>query len=135
MNQKDTHTFNYTYSAKEQAEIKAIRNKYVKPEESEDKMATLRRLDASVTSKATMISLICGIIGALVLGFGMSLILTELSIVFGISKIGGMIIGIIIGCIGIVFICFAYPIYNRILKKERERIAPQIIHLTDELMK
>ena len=55
--------FNYTYSAKEQEEIKAIREKYFPAEESEDKMAQLRRLDRSVTQKATVVSLIFGTIG------------------------------------------------------------------------
>ena len=46
-----------------------------------------------------------------------------------------MLLGIIIGIIGIVLVCVAYPIYNRIVKKEREKIAPEIIRLTDELIK
>jgi hypothetical protein len=45
------------------------------------------------------------------------------------------VIGIIIGIIGIVMVCLAYPVYNRILKKEREKIAPEVLRLTDELMK
>ena len=53
--------FNYTYSAKEQEEIKAIRKKYIAPEESEDKMTQLRRLDSSVTQKASTVALIFGI--------------------------------------------------------------------------
>ena len=50
---------------------------------------------------------------------------------------GGVVadVGIGIGIIGIVLVCMAYPIYNRTLKKEREKIAPEIIRLTDELMK
>ena len=46
-----------------------------------------------------------------------------------------MLIGILIGIIGIVLVSVAYPIYNSIIKKEREKIAPEIIRLTDELMK
>ena len=46
-----------------------------------------------------------------------------------------MLAGIAVGIIGIVLVCLAYPIYNRIVKKEREKIAPEIIRLTDELMK
>ncbi len=52
-----------------------------------------------------------------------------------LSKSIGMIIGIAIGISGIVFVCLAYPVYNRVIKKERERIAPEILRLTDELMK
>lgn len=134
METKDKETFNYTYSAKEQDEIKAIRKKYSTPEE-EDKMTQLRRLDATVTQKAQAVSLVFGIIGALLLGLGMSLAMTNLGEILGSYKEMAMLLGIIIGIIGIVLVCVAYPIYNRIVKKEREKIAPEIIRLTDELIK
>ena len=132
MDNKEKGTFHYTYSAKEQEEIKRIRKKYTAPEEKEDKMAQLRRLDASVYSKATTASLVVGIIGALILGFGMSLVMTDIGAAMG--TILSMIIGISVGIIGIVLVCLAYPIYNRTLKKQREKIAPEVIRLTDELM-
>ena len=125
--------FNYTYSAKEQEEIKAIRKKYAASEESEDKMTQLRRLDASVYSKASAAALAVGIVGALIMGIGMSLVMTDIGAVLG--TILAMVIGIGIGVVGIVLVCLAYPIYNRTLKKEREKIAPEILRLTDELMK
>ena len=132
---ENKETFNYTYSAKEQDEIKAIRKKYAAPEETEDKMAQLRRLDASVTQKAQAVSLVFGVIGALILGFGMSLAMTDLGEILGSYRGMAMLFGIIIGIVGIVLVSLAYPLYNRIVKKEREKIAPEIIRLTDELMK
>lgn len=135
MDNKDKESFNYTYSAKEQEEIKAIRKKYAAPEETEDKMAKLRRLDASVTQKASIYSLVVGVIGALILGFGMSLAMTDLGEILGSYRGMAMLLGIIIGIVGIVLVCVAYPIYNRTVQKEREKIAPEIIRLTDELMK
>ena len=125
--------FEFTYSAKEQEEIKRIRKKYATPVEEEDKMAQLRRLDAGVYSKATTAALVIGIIGALVMGLGMSLVMTDIGAALG--TILAMVIGIGIGVVGIVLVCLAYPIYNRTLKKEREKIAPEILRLTDELMK
>ena len=127
--------FTYTYSAKEQAELRKIREKYIAPTQSENKMEQLRRLDASVTQKATSVSLALGIIGALILGFGMSLAMTELGAIFGTERTVAMMVGIVIGIIGIILVCLAYPTYNRIVKKEREKIAPEIMRLTDELMK
>ena len=127
--------FNYTYSAKEQEEIKAIREKYFAAEESEDKMAELRRLDRSVTQKATVVSLIFGAIGALILGFGMSLFMSNLGDILGVSGSVAILIGIIVGIVGIILVCIAYPLYNRIARKAREKIAPEIIRLTDELLK
>lgn len=117
--------FNYTYSAKQQEEIKRIREKYVVQEE--DKMEQLRRLDQSVTQKGTMYSIIIGTIGALILGIGMCCCLVWQGVWF--------IPGIIIGIIGITIVGCAYSVYNHIIKTERERIAPEIIRLTDELMK
>lgn len=125
--------FKYTYSAKEQEEIKAIRKKYAASEEAEDKMTQLRRLDASVYSKASTAALAVGIVGALILGIGMSLVMTDIGAVLG--TVLAMVIGVGIGVIGIVLVCLAYPIYNRTLKKEREKIASEILRLTDELMK
>ncbi len=130
---ENKESFNYTYSAKEQEEIKRIRKKYTAPAAEEDKMAQLRRLDARVYSKATMVALVVGIIGALIMGFGMSLVMTDIGAALG--TLLTMVIGIGVGVIGIVLVCLAYPLYNRTLKKEREKIAPEILRLTDELMK
>ena len=132
---ENNETFNYTYSAKEQEEIKAIRKKYALSEESEDKMAKLRRLDASVAQKATVISLIFGIIGTLIMGLGMSLVMTDIKDILGYSQTVAMAIGIVTGIVGIILVALAYPIYCRVSKRERERIAPEIIKLTDELIK
>ena len=123
--QNEKQGFSYTYSAKQQEEIKNIRKKYVEPQE--DKMELLRRLDRSVTQKGTVVSLIVGILGALVMGLGMSCAMVWQGIWF--------IPGIVIGILGIAMVCTAYPLYNRITKKERERMAPEIIRLTDELLK
>ena len=80
---ENKESFEFTYSAKEQEEIKRIRNKYAVPEETEDKMAQLRRLDAGVYSKATTAALVVGIIGALVMGLGMSLVMTDIGAALG----------------------------------------------------
>ena len=122
-------TFHYTYSAQQQEEIKRIRSKYAAPEEN--KMDQLRRLDQRATQRAQAWAIALGVIGALILGTGMSLAMTELS-----GFLGGtaMFIGIPVGLIGIILVALAYPVYNSILKKERQKIAPEILRLTDELM-
>ncbi len=132
---ENNETFQLTYSAKEQDEIRAIRKKYTAPAEPEDKMAQLRRLDASVTAKAQRASLIVGVIGALLLGIGMSLTMSDFSKILGTYEEMAMLVGIPIGVVGIILVSLAYPLYNRIVKKEREKIAPEILRLTDELMK
>ena len=134
-NNNENNGFQYTYSAKEQAELKRIRDKYTAPAEVEDKMARLRRLDASVTNTAQAVALVFGIIGVLILGIGMSLIMTELAEYLGLLGEVAMVIGIPVGVIGGVLASLAYPIYNAIVKAKRKKLAPEIIRLTDELMK
>ncbi len=132
-NNNEQNAFVYTYSAKNRDEIKAIREKYEKREES--KMERLRRLDRSAENKATIASLILGVVGTLVLGFGMSLAMSELSSMLGISAPLALIIGALLGVVGGAIAAVAYPVYNVVLKRERERVAPEILELTDELMK
>ncbi len=126
--------FHYNYSAKEQAELKRIREKYAPPTETEDKMERLRRLDASVTKTAQAVALVFGIIGALILGFGMSLCMTELGEILGSLRDMAMVIGILVGVVGATLASLAYPIYNAIVKAKRKKLAPEILRLTDELM-
>lgn len=123
-------TFQMTYSADEQEEIQAIRKKYVTPEE--DKMKQLRSLDAKATSTATSLSIAIGVLGTLVLGLGMSLIMSDFGNILGTLALP---VGIIAGIIGMIILGYAYPLYTKTLKKERAKIAPEIIRLTDELMK
>ena len=109
-NNKEQGGFSYSYSAREQAEVKKIRDKYTSPSKAEDKMARLRRLDASVTNTAQAVALIFGVIGTLILG-------------------------VLTGIVGGFLASLAYPVYNATLKAKRKRLAPEIIRLTDELMK
>lgn len=118
-------TFTYNYSASQQSEIKKIREKYIPKEES--KMEQLRRLDESATRPGMIVSLIVGIIGALVMGVGMCCCMVWMGDLF--------IPGIIIGIIGMLGVASAYPLYSHITKKRREKLAPEIMRLTDELMK
>ena len=114
-------TFTYTYSAAQQEEVKRIREKYAPPAQAEDKMEQLRRLDKSVTRPGLIAALIVGIAGALILGFGMCCTMVWAETLF--------VPGIVIGLIGILGVCAAYP------QRRREKLAPEIMRLTDELMK
>lgn len=119
------NTFHYTYSAKQQEEVRRIRKKYLPPEE--DKMEQLRRLDRSSTRKGTIVSIIVGVAGCLLLGVGMCCTMVWMESLF--------IPGVVIGVAGIAVVAAAYPLFNAITKKERERLAPQILKLTEELSK
>jgi hypothetical protein len=102
--------FSFTYSAEQQKEVEAIRKKYLPKEE--DKMEQLRRLHSIPTQKAQAASLAVGVVGALIMGTGMSLAMTEIGAVLGRLA---MMIGIAVGLAGMVLVALAYPIYNRVL--------------------
>ncbi|MGN0704959.1 MAG: hypothetical protein ACI4LD_10370 [Lentihominibacter sp.] len=123
---KKKETFNYTYSASQQKEIRSIREKYMPPGQEEDKMEQLRRLDQSVTRPGTVVSLIVGIVGSLILGTGMCCTTVWADSYF--------ITGIIVGIIGIICVIAAYPVYTLITRKQKEKLAPEIIRISDELM-
>ena len=134
-NNQEKSGFTYTYSAKEQAELKRIRDKYTATTAVEDKMERLRRLDSSVTKTAQIVALVFGVVGTLILGCGMSLCMTDFREILGEYSDMAMIIGIIVGVVGGILASLAYPIYNAIVKVKRKQLAPEIIRLTDELMK
>lgn len=127
---ENNQSFEYTYSAEQQKEVESIRKKYLPKEE--DKMEQLRKLHDSATQKAQAASIAVGAIGALILGTGMSLCLTDLGAALGYFA---MVLGVGLGLIGLIMVAAAYPVYSRTLKKERERIAPEILRLSEELLK
>ena len=130
---EEKNTFNYAYSASEQAEIEKIKSKYMPREES--KLETLRRLDASASSKATMWALILGIVGTVIMGAGMSLVMTDLYVALSMSPAVAMVVGVTVGLFGMIISVMAYPTYNIVLAKTRKKLAPEILRLAEELEK
>lgn len=121
MEQKDS--FEYTYSAPEQEELRRIRAKYMPKSQTESLLDQLRRLDNQADRPGTVAALILGVLGTLIFGTGMCCCLVwEL-----------YLIGIAAGLLGAAIAAAAYPAYISITKKNRERIAPQILELTKEL--
>ena len=115
-------SFEYTYSAPEQEEIKRIRSKYL-PKEAESKMERLRRLDREAERPGTVAALVLGILGTLIFGTGMCCCM-----IWQLYPLG------VVVCIaGAVLLGMAYPVYNRVTQHQREKIAPEILALTEEL--
>ena len=125
INQNEGKTFEYTYSAKQQDEIEKIRSKYLPKQES--KIEQLRRLDQQAEKPGMIASLAVGIVGALILGVGMCF-----TMVWNTS-ITMFVAGIVIGIIGMAIVGLAFPLYKGITKKQRAKIADQIIALSNEL--
>lgn len=118
-------SFEYTYSAKVQKEIDEIRKKYLPKEE--DKMETLRKMDKDAEKPGMMTSITVGTIGTLFLGVGMccTMIWNTATWIF--------VLGVVLGLLGLVIASQAYPMYKKITKKQREKIADQILELSREL--
>ncbi len=119
-------TFTYRYSAKENEEVRNIRNKYLPREES--KLEELRRLDATVQNSGMIEALCAGIGGALFFGLGLCLAMQ----VIGNSTFASAL-GILLGCIGIAGMIVAYPIYRKVFRKTKSKFVPRIMELTTEL--
>ena len=120
----EKEVFEYTYSAPAQDEVKRIRAKYMPKELT--KLDQLRALDAAVTKRGNAISIVHGILYSLILGLGMSCCMVWAGAWF--------VPGILIGCIGLAGVTATNPIYNRIVKQDREKIAPEILRLSEELI-
>lgn len=119
-------SYHYTYSAKENQEIQNIRKKYLPCKETE--LDELKRLDNMVQSAGITESLCAGIGGALVFGLGLCLSMK----VIGSGNIG-VILGVLLGVIGASGMLAAYPLYSRFYAKAKEKHAPRILELTEEL--
>ncbi|MCR5031477.1 MAG: hypothetical protein K6A92_01300 [Lachnospiraceae bacterium] len=119
----ETTNFEYRYNADRAKEAEAIRRKYVKPEE--DKLEVLKALDRKAESKGKIAAMILGVLGALILGGGMSLIME--------GAAAFLVLGIIIGVIGLIVLGFAYPVYKNLTTRERAKVADQVEALAKEI--
>lgn len=120
---EEENKYNYTYSAKEQAEVKksgisTVRKRMINWSSFVIWTQVLqKRNDCGINNRHYRMS---------GLGTGMSCVM-----VWG-GKL--FVIGIIIGIVGVAGVIAAYPLYTHITK-EKERIAPEIIRISDELLK
>lgn len=118
-------TFTYNYSAKQQEEVRRIRQKYLPKEE--DQLEQLRRLDKSATKPGTIAALTVGILSTLILGVGMCCTMVFTPTLF--------IPGVLIGLVGIAGMIGAYPLYTHVTKRRRKKLAPKMLKLTDAFIK
>ena len=122
--------FDFTYNAPEQQEVLQIRNKYLPKEES--KLDPLRALDAKVKRPANLFAYVFGAFSAIVMGAGMSLVMTDIGAVLGLQNT--MVIGICTGVLGLAMALLTYPIYKAILKRRKNKYGAKILQLSEELM-
>ena len=117
--------FIFSYSAKQQDEIKYIRDKYLG--KNDKGINRIREIDRSIERKASFYSVLMGVVGILTFGGGLSMIMTQEGLYF-------MVTGSILSLSGILLSGFAYPAYPRILRRLRKHYAPLIIKMCNELL-
>ena len=111
--------------------VQKIRTQYTEKEHSQ--LDALKELDTKVKRPANVFAYVFGSISAIIMGSGMSLVMTDIGTQFGMTET--MVPGIVIGVIGMVMAIVNYPMYKKILASRRKRYADKIIALSDELMK
>lgn len=124
------NAFSYTYSAKENQQVLSIRDKYLPQEKNEEEM--LMELDAKVKRPANVFAYTYGSVSAIVMGAGMSLVMTDIGAMIGL--VSTMVPGIAIGVVGMVMALSTYPIHKRMMARRRKKFAPEIIKLSEKIM-
>ena len=110
--------------------IQKIRTQYTEKEHTG--LDELKELDKKVKRPANVFAYIFGSISAIIMGAGMSLVMTDIGSVVGINE--PMIPGIVIGVVGMIMAIINYPVYKRILGSRKEKYAEQILALSDRLI-
>ena len=112
--------------------VQKIRTQYMKKDSSEKNLDSLRELDAEVKRPANVFGYVFGSISAIIMGSGMSLVMTDIGQQLGISNT--MPLGIIIGVVGMLMAIATYPIYKNILASRKEKYADRILELSEKIM-
>lgn len=113
--------------------VQKIRTQYMEKDSTEKDLDLLRELDAEVKLPANVFGYIFGSIGAIIMGAGMSLVMTDIGAQAGISN--PMPIGIAIGVVGMIMAIINYPVYKSILSSRKEKYADRILSLSEKLIK
>jgi hypothetical protein len=110
--------------------VQKIRTQYTEKELTA--LDELKELDSKVKRPANMFAYIFGSISAIIMGAGMSLVMTDIGEIVGIAN--SMVSGIVIGVVGMLMAAINYPVYKRFLGSRRKKYADKIIALSDKIM-
>lgn len=111
--------------------VQKIRTQYTEKEHTA--LDELKAMDTKVKRPANVFAYVFGSISAIVMGAGMSLVMTDIAATIGMQN--PMLYGIIIGVVGMLMAIANYPIYKRILGARRKKYADKIIAISDKFMK
>lgn len=112
--------------------VQKIRTQYMEKDSTQKELDLLRELDAEVKRPANVFGYVFGSIGAVIMGAGMSLVMTDIGTQLGIGN--SMPLGITVGIIGMLTAIINYPIYKAILTSRKEKYAGRILELSEKIM-
>ncbi len=110
--------------------VQKIRTQYTEKQHTE--LDTLKELDAKVKKPANIFAYTYGSVSAIIMGTGMSLVMTEIGTILGLTS--AMVPGIAIGVVGLSMALTTYPIYKKILEGRKKKFAPEILKISEQLM-
>ena len=110
--------------------VQKIRTQYTEKQHTE--LDELKELDAKVKRPANVFAYTYGSVSAVIMGAGMSLVMTEIGTIIGISN--AMVPGIVVGVVGMAMALSTYPIYKKILAARKKKFAPEILALSDKIV-
>lgn len=110
--------------------VQKIRTQYTEKQHTE--LDELKALDAKVKKPVNVLSYVYGCISAIIMGTGMSLVMTDIGAAIGIAN--GMVPGIVIGVVGLAMALTTYPIYKKMLSGRKKKYAAQILSLSEKIM-
>ena len=124
------NNFHYTYNAEENQEAQSIRSKYLPREQTG--LDKLKELDRKVKKVPLVFACVYGSISAVIMGAGMSLVMTDIGAALNIAD--PMIPGIGIGLLGMALALTTYPIYKGMLNARKKKYGPQILELSEQIV-
>ena len=110
--------------------VQKIRTQYTEKQHTE--LDALKALDAKVKKPANVFAYVYGSLSAIVMGAGMSLVMTDIGAMIGLAS--GMVPGIVVGVVGLGMALSTYPIYKKILNRRKKKYAPEILALSEKIM-
>lgn len=110
--------------------VQKIRTQYIEQEHTD--LDALRALDAKVKRPANVFAYTFGSLSAIIMGAGMSLVMTDIGAILGLAEV--MIPGIMVGILGMAMALLTYPIYKSILRARKRKFAPEILRLSEKAL-
>ena len=110
--------------------VQKIRTQYTEKQHTE--LDALKELDAKVKRPANVFAYTSGSVSAVVMGAGMSLVMTEIGAIIGLAS--AMVPGIVIGVAGMGMALSTYPIYKKLLSARKKKYAAEILKLSEKIV-